>query len=248
MARWREGRDDEEEETIQTTEAEDDGSVLSVLPPVDYLLNKFDYNIDEDQIFGQQKEFPWPLFESIKTSCANVCCSDGEEMNENGQDTEAGTAEPNTEDWNKLWSDLPYTYVNLVKNISLVFTFGLASPLTAWIGGTGIICRWLALSFLAERFEQKRKARGEEEITTDAQGIPFRCIILVVIYNIGFFATALLLAGINVEGVWSTLLFLSIMGGSLVSYMVYLAKMDWDRGRGSKDLREPLLSLAGEEE
>lgn len=58
--------------------------------------------------------------------------------------------------------------------VSLIFSFGLASPLTAWIGCVGILFRWLALSFLAERFEEKVKERGAQVIKTDAQGISFR--------------------------------------------------------------------------
>lgn len=78
-----------------------------------------------------------------------------------------------------------------MKNISLIFTFGLASPLVGWIGCVGLLCRWLALFFLAERFEEKTKG---EEVKTDAEGIPFRCIVLVVFCNIGFFGTAAILA------------------------------------------------------
>ena len=74
----------------------------------------------------------------------------------------------------KYGRELPFIYANLVKNIALIFTFGLASPLTAWIGSVGILFRWLALSFLAERFEEKVKERGAQVIKTDAQGIPFR--------------------------------------------------------------------------
>ena len=58
--------------------------------------------------------------------------------------------------------------------ISSIFSFGMASPLTAWIGCVEILLRWLALSFLAERFEEKVKERGAQAIKTDAQGISFR--------------------------------------------------------------------------
>ena len=89
----------------------------------------------------------------------------------------------------KYGRELPYTYANLVKNIALVFTFSLASSFTAWIGCIEILFRWLALSFLAERYEKKTEGK---DVKTDAQSIPFRCIVLVVICNVGFFGTAAL--------------------------------------------------------
>ena len=125
--------------------------------------------------------------------------------------------------------ELPYTYANLVKNISLIFTFGLASPITAWIGCIGIMCRWLTLSFLAERYEKKMKQKGQEPAKTDAQGIPFRCIMLIVFCNFGFFSTAAIISGVDVEedekggGAW-TPVFLCLMIISLITQMVLLSK------------------------
>ncbi|GMH74462.1 hypothetical protein TrLO_g15840 [Triparma laevis f. longispina] len=124
--------------------------------------------------------------------------------------------------------DLPYTYANLVKNIALGFTFGLASSLTAWIGCIGILFRWLALSFLVERFEKKTEGKA---VKTDAQSIPFRCIVLVVICNVSFFGTAAILAGVTVGeeekggGVW-TVLVLAVMVGALWSQIAVLSNRE----------------------
>ncbi|GMH80680.1 hypothetical protein TL16_g08648 [Triparma laevis f. inornata] len=57
------------------------------------------------------------------------------------------------------------------------------------IGCIGILFRWLALSFLAGRYEKKTEG---EDVKTDAQSIPSRCIVLVVICNVGFFGSAAL--------------------------------------------------------
>ncbi|GMH57353.1 hypothetical protein TL16_g02354 [Triparma laevis f. inornata] len=122
----------------------------------------------------------------------------------------------------KCVRELPYTNANLVKNIALIFTFGLVSSITAWIGCLGILLRWIALSFLAERYEKTTEGK---EVKTDAQGIPFRCIVLVVFCNFDFFSTAALLAGVTVEededggGAW-TPVFLSVMIIALVCQMI----------------------------
>ena len=168
-----------------------------------------------------------------------------------GIDAEISATEPK----HKLGRYLAFTYANLVKNVALIFTFGLASPLTAWIGCLGMLCRWLALSFLAERFNEKKKLKGEDSIRTDAQSIPFRCIVLVVICNIGFFSTAAILSGISVDGDngGTTFAFLAAMAIMLISYMTYLAKSDYMRVRREREtgtkgnLTEPLLSLAGDD-
>ncbi|GMH50697.1 hypothetical protein TrLO_g9562 [Triparma laevis f. longispina] len=125
----------------------------------------------------------------------------------------------------KYGHEIPYTYANLIKNLALIFTFGLASSFTAWIGCIGILFRWLALSFLAKRYQKKMEERGEQESETDAQGIPFRCIVLVVICNFGFFATLALLAGVTVGeeekggGGW-TVVFSAVMIVALVSQIM----------------------------
>ncbi|GMH85663.1 hypothetical protein TrST_g3624 [Triparma strigata] len=118
----------------------------------------------------------------------------------------------------KYGRELPFIYANLVKNIALIFTFGGA------------------LSFLAERFEEKVKERGAQVIKTDAQGILFRCIVLVVICNVGFFGAAAIIAGINVEegeaggGPWTSL-FLAGMVLSLTSHFAVL-----NSGSGWRDV------------
>ena len=88
---------------------------------------------------------------------------------------------------------------------------------------------------------------------TDAQGIPFRCIILIVICNIGFFGTATLLAGFNASddssGGYLTIVFLVVMVLLLVTYILILSRNDRARlrkDRGEEIFREPLISLASE--
>ena len=60
--------DDEEEETI----AEPEAPTSFYLPPVDFLLDTFDYNIDEDRVFGQQENFRWPLVSSVLEGVSNT--------------------------------------------------------------------------------------------------------------------------------------------------------------------------------
>ncbi|GMH48450.1 hypothetical protein TL16_g00291 [Triparma laevis f. inornata] len=169
------------------------------IPNVDYLLEFFDYNVDEDRVFGQ-KNYSWPLKESIKDRAKKAVGAllttlgfakgnfDGdlksviddfrlteetfdEEKIEKIEENKTDATKPQPPEYGEV---LPYTYANLVKNIALVFTFGLVSSATAWIGCLGILFRWLALSFLAERYEKKMEERGEDESETDAQGIQVR--------------------------------------------------------------------------
>lgn len=212
-----------------------------------------------------KEDFKWPLLESIAASVSVFVSAKMAAVLHSKYclctATEESTAEPTTEDAYKKGTCLPYTYANLVKNIALVFTFGMASPLMAWIGCVGIFCGWLALSFLAERFENRRKRRGEEEIKTDAQGVPFRCIVLVVCTNIGFFGSfciggsAAILLRIKGAGSESEdenmgglpALFLATMILSLSLYMTYLYRTDKrvkKERESEKILNEPLLSLA----
>ena len=94
------------------------------------------------------------------------------------------------------------------------------------------MCRWLALSFLAERYEKKLKDKGEEPVKTDAQGIPFRCIMLNVFCNVGFFSTAAIIAGMDVDkdensgGLW-TPVFLGVMIVMLVTQIIVLGGGGW---------------------
>jgi uncharacterized membrane protein len=282
--------DDAEEEEEQTMVPE--ASESFYLPPINYLLDTFNYNIDEDRVFGQQENFKWPLKSSVMGWISNSASSlldwlgfakgnvddplyksmddfvleeeleDGEEEGEmkkeegTASETDLETSAAKTKQ--KFGRYLPYTYANLVKNIALIFTFGLASPFTALMGSIGLLCRLLALSFLAKRFMEKRRAHGEDAIATDAQGIPFRCVILVVICNIGFFGTAASISGLDKVGSvggnqkgWA-LAFLVVMVVSLSAYMMYLAKGELRRIKKRKDSesdkREPLISLAGEKE
>ncbi|GMI01124.1 hypothetical protein TrLO_g3832 [Triparma laevis f. longispina] len=118
---------------------------------------------------------------------------------ENVEKVEEGKQEAENHLPFKYGRELPFIYANLVKNFATILTFGVASPFTTWVGCFGILFRWLALNFLAERFENKRKERGEGEIKTDAQGMPFRCIILVVICSVYF-------VGSSVSWHWTHLL------------------------------------------
>lgn len=261
VSKLRKEKDNDDEEEMAS---EPETPTSFYLPPIDYLLEIFDYNVDENRVYGQQEKFTWPLITSVLENvsetagelldCVGFAPDKGTEEDEDSDKDDDEDAETETENQSKpkLGRELPYTYANLVKNLSLIFMFGLASPLVGWIGCIGLLCRWLALSFLAERFDKKRKARGEDQIKTDAQGIPFRCIVLVVICNVGFFATAALLSGISVEGEGGGIMlsFLLIISISLISYMTYLAKSDYRRVRREReeDMRgsatEPLISLA----
>ncbi|GMH70451.1 hypothetical protein TL16_g05412 [Triparma laevis f. inornata] len=223
------------------------------------------------RIFGQQEKYTWLLLVRIfdgvskKAGEALDCLGFATDKKENeDDDDDEEDEEAGTKHLHKLGRELPYTYANLVKNTPLIFTFGLASPLVGWTGCIGLLCRWLAISFLAERFDKKRNTELLPEIKTDAQGIPFRSIVMVVICNIVFFATAALLSGIDIglglgDAEWrangeseisggTTLAMLAVMIVSLVSYMAYLARIEYKRKREERErdsLREPLLSLAG---
>ncbi|GMI14849.1 hypothetical protein TrLO_g12324 [Triparma laevis f. longispina] len=232
------------------------------LPSVDYLLEFFDYNVDEDRVFGR-KNYTWPLLEwgcEVLMEKVGVIMDhlgfakgnfdgglksviDDFRLTEETFDEEkiSKIEETETKKTVKYGRELPYTYANLVKNIALIFTFGLASSITAWIGCIGILFRWLALSFLAERHENKTGGKYER---TDAQGIPLRSIVLVVVCNIGFFGTAATLARIFMDtfaadgGVW-TPVFLVFMVLALWSQLMVLPYGGW-----LKALKVPIKSTA----
>ena len=91
------------------------------------------------------------------------------------------------------------------------------------------MCRWLALSFLAERYQKKMKDKGEEPAKTDAQGIPFRCIMLIAFCNVGFFGTAIIIAGMDGmdrSGLWAPV-FLGVMIVMLVAQIKVLSGGGW---------------------
>ena len=150
-----------------------------------YLLEFFDYNIDEDRIFGQ-KSHSWPLKESAKKRTKKMIGAlltalgfakgdfdlksvmDDFRLTEETFDEEKIEKIEENKDKpkpTKYGEDLPYTYANLIKNISLIFTFGLASTSTAGIGCLGIFCRWLALSFLAKRYDNKKQGQRKNRRT-----------------------------------------------------------------------------------
>ena len=100
----------------------------------------------------------------------------------------------------------------------MILTFGIAAPPLAWVGCVGVFIRWLTLSYLAERFENKLKERGEPQVKTDAQGVPFRCVLLVAFSSalfVGFTAIwhwARVLIGEDTDGGGKgTPIFLAVM-------------------------------------
>ena len=100
---------------------------------------------------------------------------------------------------NKQGRDLASIYAETIKDMGVMLTFGLAFPLIALVGAIGICIRAITLSYLVELWGARAK-RGEVEMkTTDAQGIPFRCVGLVVFTTLGFFGTAAIVSGLNVE-------------------------------------------------
>ena len=121
-----------------------------------------------------------------------------------------------------------------------------------------MLVRWLTISYLAERW--KRKEEESERVVTDAQGLPFRCVVLVVACVITFFGTATVLSverrgGEFVgEGVsrW-TLVTLGIMAALLIAQMSRIAGETVTKARAESrarqrseetGLREPLVDVS----
>ena len=82
-------------------------------------------------------------------------------------------------------------YAELVKTFGICLTYGVVNPIIGIVGAVGILARALSLSYLVQEWNEKVK-RGEAQPlpSTDAQGMPFRCITLVVTMCIGFFGSA----------------------------------------------------------
>jgi len=66
-----------------------------------------------------------------------------------------------------------------------------------FVAAMGISCRSFALAYFVHVWEL-REEKGEVTFrTTDAQGIPFRCIIMVVVFVLGFFAAPAVITGVQ---------------------------------------------------
>ncbi|GMI26253.1 hypothetical protein TeGR_g351 [Tetraparma gracilis] len=234
------------------------------LPPVDYLLDLFDYNFDEDRLLGQKATYTWPLqdrfsehvqgFGSIALDFLGFARGnfaseydgliDDAFRNDEEDDNEEGEEEPAPlYRKDRFGRDLPFAYANLVKTTALILTFGLAAPLTAWVGCLGLLARWLTLSYLAERWRRKEDEGGG--LVTDAQGLPFRCVVLVVVCVLAFFGTAAVLSGVGGEASAWTWVGLGAMAG-LLGAQTWLIGRETVRKAArsaarSSDLREPLL-------
>jgi len=64
-----------------------------------------------------------------------------------------------------------------------------------FVAAMGISCQSFALAYLVHVWEL-RQEQGEIEFRkSDAQGIPFRCILLVVFFTLGFFSMPALITG-----------------------------------------------------
>ena len=75
-------------------------------------------------------------------------------------------------------------------------TFGIASPIIAFAGVVGILTKGLVLSLLAERWDEKVKCEGKQHTVSEAQGLPFRCVVLLVFCSMAFFGVEALVGGI----------------------------------------------------
>ncbi|GMI20254.1 hypothetical protein TeGR_g8291 [Tetraparma gracilis] len=232
-------------------------------PNVDYLLDLFDFNVDEDRLLGQKATYTWPLqdrfWEHVKGFASSAldflgfargnfaseydgliddAFRDGPEEEEDDEE-EAAPLYRN----DRFGRYLPFAYANLVKTTALILTFGLAAPLTAWVGCLGLLARWLTMSYLAERWRRKEDEEGG--LVTDAQGLPFRCVVLVVACVLAFFGTAAVLSGVGGEASAWTWVGLGAMAGVLGAQTWLIgretARKAARSAARSSDLREPLL-------
>ena len=93
------------------------------------------------------------------------------------------------------------------------------------------------------------------EIMTDAQGLPFRCVVLVVVCVLCFFGTAVLLSGISIDegsiSAW-TLTGLGAMMAMLGGQIFQLTRKTIRKGMRKRQgrLHEPLIDVieSGQEE
>jgi hypothetical protein len=202
------------------------------LPPVEYLLDVFGYNFDEEMLFGNKRcAGSWPLKDAIAEAVQrfgsrildnfgfargdhldddqlreafNSAEYDEEEVDE-GEGAESNH-ELHDEDSEKpakspqQGRDLANTYADLIKNFGVALTYGLANPMIALFAATGIVVRAFALSFLVKMWNDRVKSGELEARKTDAQGIPFRCIISVAAATVMFFSSAAIVSGVAAAG------------------------------------------------
>ena len=126
-----------------------------------------------------------------------------------------------------------------------------------FVAAMGISCRSFALAYFVHVWELRRE-KGEIEFRkTDAQGIPIRCIMLVVFFLLGFFATPALIAGFqNSDGKKSNGgLVYGLVAASFVLLIGQVVAMDWissktrtennsDNDSVANDTTQPLMDRA----
>jgi hypothetical protein len=88
-------------------------------------------------------------------------------------------------------------YSDLVRTLATALTFGLVSPLISFVSAVGLLVRFTSVAFLVKIFTDRADNGEVERRTTDAQGLPFRCTVLIVATSMGFFAGAAALGGVS---------------------------------------------------
>ena len=145
---------------------------------------------------------------------------------------------------------LPDVYAEFVKTLSIMMTFGLASPVVALVGCLALLSRCLFLSYLAVRWRRREGARTADEKMTDAQAIPFSCFVMVTMVSALFFFTAALLSDEGGRGVhWKVVVVcILVLGVGIVVQAVVLGLRGWnnlDCRCGFKQKGEVHQSLRG---
>ena len=180
------------------------------IPPPDFLNDIFGYNFDEGMLLGDKAAAAkWPLLEYLKSKMSNLVSQmldvilekeketkdDDAAENDDEEEVKEEEEEPEEPVTNRIGRDLPSTYAEFVKILAISLTFGLVSPMIGFVAAIGICCRSFTLAYFVHIWEL-RQEKGEIEFRkTDAQGIPIRCIMLVVFFVLGFFVTPALITG-----------------------------------------------------
>jgi hypothetical protein len=101
------------------------------------------------------------------------------------------------------------------------------------------------MSYLAERWRRKEEEGGRGGLVTDAQGLPFRCVVLVVVCVLAFFGTAAVLSGVGGKASAWTWVGLGAMAGVLGAQTWLIGRETARKAARSparsSDLRKPLI-------
>jgi len=140
----------------------------------------------------------------------------------------------------KYGRDLCSTYADLIKTLGTILTYGLANPLVGLIGAAGLAVRACVLAYLIGEWDKKVSAGERVNVVSDAQGVPFRCILLVVGLTLVFFCIVGNASGVDDGPASTAVMWVAVvLMGAEVAWLAWGMDvsecMGWQREEGEEE-------------